>query len=143
MNEYIPYILITIGIVALVFSIFQKSSQKNLKDSGVLVEGIIFNQDFDNSSLSFDNYARHVKDKITIRFVTKNGEWITEDIKQDFGVFYSGQYKNGDKVNVYYNKDNPKKFYVDIKQSELIGKLVFALVGLVLISIGLFQLFIS
>ena len=142
MAEFLPYIFIALGLLGLCLSLFGKSSQSNLKGSGILVEGIVFSQDLkENSNRSFDNFSRHVKDKITIRFVTKEGEWITEDIKQDFGVFYSGQYKNGDKVELYYNKDNPKDFYVDSKQSQIIGKLVFALVGLVLLLTGLYQLF--
>ncbi len=144
MAEYLPYFYIAFGLAGLLLSIFRKSTQSNLKDTGILVEGIVFNQDFkENSNRSFNNFSANVKDKITIRFVTKDGEWITEDIKQDFGIYYTGQYKNGDKVKVYYNKDNPKDFYIDTKQSEFIVKIVFALIGLVLLSTGIYQLYVS
>lgn len=143
MTEYLSYILILAGLIVLGLSFFGKSTRGNLKDSGILVEGIIFNQDFDNNyNRSLDNFSRHVKDKITVRFVTKDGEWITEDIKQDFGIFFSGQYRNGDKINVYYSQDNPKNFYVDTKPSDFLAKFVFALVGLTLIATGLYQLYI-
>lgn len=143
MSEYLPYIFIAIGLIGLGLSLFGKSYKSNLKDSGIPVEGIIFNQEFsDNANRSFDNYAPHFKDKITIRFVTQSGEWITGEMKQDFGISYSGQYKNGDSVKVYYNKDNPSEFYVDSKQSEFVGKLFIGLVGLVFLAIGLYKLII-
>ena len=126
----------------MVIAAFWQSSKSNLKQTGVPVEGIIFEQSFDNSfNRSFDNFSSFTKDKITIRFVTQTGEWIMGVIKQNFGVYYTGQYKNGDAVKVYYDKDNPSNFYVDTKQSEYVGRLVIGLVGLIFLSIGLYKLF--
>ena len=142
MSEYLPYIFIVIGLIGLGIALFGNSRKSDLKDSGIPVDGIVFNQEVtENSSRSFDNYSSQIKDKITIRFVTQSGEWITGDIKQDFGINYTGQYKNGDNVKVYYNRNNPSDFYVDTKQSEFIGKLVFGLAGLVFLAIGLYNLF--
>ena len=132
-TEYQSYIFVVLGLVALIFPAFVESTKSKLKQTGIRVDGIVFEQGFDNSSFT--------KDKVTIRFVTQTGEWITGIIKQDFQVFYTGQYKNGDTVTVYYDKDNPSDFYVDTKQSELKGRLVFSLVGLVLLLIGLYKLF--
>lgn len=144
MIDYQPYIFIAIGLIAFAFSICWRSTKSNLKQSGILVDGVIFEQDFNNSrNRSFDNSDTLIKDKITIRFVTQAGEWITGLIKQDFGVFYTGQYKNGDTIKVYYNKDNPSDFYVDTKQSEFIGRLVIGLAGLAFLTIGLYNLFVQ
>ena len=124
-------------------SAFWESTKSKLKQTGIAVDGIVFEQGFDNSfNQSFDNSSSFTKDKVTIRFVTQTGEWITGVIKQDFQVFYTGQYKNGDTVKVYYDKDNPSDFYVDTKQSELTGRLVFGSVGLIFLLVGLYKLFV-
>lgn len=142
-TEYQPYIFVVLGLIALVFSAFWATTKRRLKQTGIPVDGIVFKQDSDNrSSQSFDNSLSFTKDKITIKFVTQTGEWITGVLKQDFELFYTGQYKDGDTVKVYYDKSNPSDFYVDTKQSEFTGRLIFALVGLVFLSIGPYKLFI-
>ena len=144
MIDYQPYFFIAIGLITFACSIFWRSTKSNLKQSGILVDGIVFEQDFDNNrNHTFDNSDTLIKDKITIRFVTQTGEWITGIIKQDFGIFFTGQYKNGDTIKVYYNKDNPSDFYVDTKQSELIGRLVIGLAGLGFLTIGLYKFFVQ
>ena len=60
--------------------------------------------------------------------------------KQGFQFFYTGQYKDGEKVKVFYNKEDPYHFYVDSKQSEMFGRIIGAVIGLVIIIIGLYQL---
>ena len=111
------------------------SKRSKLKQTGIPVDGIIVERDIGNSYYL-------VKDKITIRFVTLNQEWITALIDQDFQVSYTGQYKEGETVKVYYDKDNPSNFYVDTKQSELKGKLIAAVVGLAFVLCGLYELFV-
>ena len=132
--EYQPYIFLAIGLIVLAVSIFWVPKENKLKQTGIPVDGIIFeggnNQSFDNS----------YNDKIVIRFVTQNQEWITGAIQQDFATFYTGQYKNGEKVKVYYDKDNPSNFYVETKQSELLGRVIGILVGLVFIVVALYRL---
>jgi hypothetical protein len=143
MTEYQPYIFLAVGLIFLTISIFWASTKSNLKESGLSVDGIVFKQGFDNSRRSsYNDSYPFIKDKITIRFLTQNGEWITGVIKQDFGIFYTGQYKNGDNLKVYYNKDNPSEFYVDTKQSEIKGRLVIGFVGLAFLLIGLYSLFV-
>ncbi len=134
--EYQPYIFLAIGLIALSLSVFWESSKSKLKQTGIPVDGTVLEQGFDNSF----NSSSFTKDKIAIRFVTQTGEWITGVIKQDFQVFYNRQYKNGDTVKVFYDKANPSNFYVDTKQSELTGRLVFGLVGLIFILFGLYKL---
>ncbi len=115
-----------------------------LKQNGIPVEGIVFRQEFDeNVRQSYDNSFSPVKDKITIRFLTNTNEWITGVIKQDFRLFYTGQFKDGETIKVYYNKDNPSDFYVDTKQSEFVGRLFIASIGLVFLLIGLYQVLVN
>lgn len=104
-----------------------------------MTEGIIFDQDEND----FSFYAADAsKTKIVIRFVTQREEWITGVMNQDFQVLYTGQYKNGDKVKVYYDEKVPSNFYVDTKQPEWLGRLILGITGLVFALIGLYQLFI-
>ena len=133
--EYQPYIFIATGLLVLGFSVFSESGKSILKKTGVPVDGIIFEQDYSNNSGS-----TYTKDKISVRFVTQTLEWITGTIEQDFQTFYTGQYKNGETVKVYYDKDNPSNFYIDTKQSELIARIVIGLVGLLFSFIGIYGL---
>ena len=90
------------------------------------------------SSGDFDN---NVNDKVIIRFVTRKQEWITGPIDQDFKIFFTGQYKDGDTVKVYYNPTLPSEFYVDTKQSELVTRIIGGLTGTCLTIIGLYMVF--
>jgi len=40
------------------------------------------------------------------------------DLRQDFAIYFTNQYKVGDKVSVYYDIKNPENFLVDTKQSS-------------------------
>lgn len=149
MNEsfaaYQPYIFLTAGLISLTISVFWNSKKNELQETGIPADGIIFEQDFENS-INFstkDSYSSPIKDKIIVRFLTQKQEWITGAIKQDFQFFYTGQYKDGDAVKVYYDKDNPSNFYVETKQSELTGRLVVGAAGLIFIIVALYQIFIA
>jgi hypothetical protein len=133
-----PLIFLIIGIVSFSYSIFKKSKKQLLKTTGEKVEGIVFK--LDKSSGSFNNNYSNVKDVVTVRFVTKDQKWITETVKQDFAIFYTMQYKEGQKVDVYYDLKDPLNFYIDLGQSEIIGRLVFGILGFIFIGIGLYQI---
>lgn len=91
-----------------------------------------------NTSSIGDNL--NIKDKVIVRFVTQNKEWITGDINQEFAAFFTGQYKEGQSVDVYYDPEKPSDFFVDTKQSETVSRVIFAAVGLSFSIIGLYQL---
>ncbi|MBX3253049.1 MAG: DUF3592 domain-containing protein [Chitinophagaceae bacterium] len=144
--DYYPYIFLLIGIVFLSFSILWESKNSKLKQTGICVEGIVFEQGSENNaqwSFNTPDHSSSVKDTITIRFLTEKHEWITGTMKQDFRVFYKGQYRDGNKVTVYYNRNDPSDFYVDTKQSEMTGRLIFGLVGIAFIVTGVYQLFLN
>ena len=140
MDDLIPYLFIFIGLVVLVLPFLQLSDNKrSLKNSGVHAEGIIFRIDGKQGGQPTNFGVLNAE--VQVRFVTKSMEWITGTLRQDFQVSFSGQYKQGDKVDVYYNPTSPSEFFVDSNKNPLFGKLTLMVVGLVLIVIGLWKLF--
>jgi hypothetical protein len=132
-KEFQPYLFIIGGLSLIVIALLKKASKSHLKQSGLKAEGIVF---------ALEGNGDNVKDKVTVRFVTEDKEWITGDINQEFASFFTGQYKKGQSVDVYYDPKNPSHFFVDTKQSETISRVVFAVVGLGFSLIGLYQLLI-
>ena len=119
--------------------LFYKSKTENLVKTGERCEGIIFKLEYSNSFGS-DTTNPTTKNKITVRFVTNKKEWITEDLNTDFIISFIGQYKEGEKVAVIYNPDNPSEFTIETKQSQTIGKLALFFVGLVFAGVGIYEL---
>ena len=76
------------GLILLIVSLFRNSSKSRLKETGIPVEGIVFEQGFEETINVSSDFFSPVKDKITIRFVTLSGEWITEAINQDFSFLH-------------------------------------------------------
>ena len=139
-KEFQPYILLLIGLISLSIASFKKSLKANLKKTGQKAEGIIFAQEHaTNDQSSFTEYS-NIKDKISVRFLTLDNQWITGVINQEFASFTTNQYKDGEVVDVYYDQSNPKRFYVDTKQSEEKARLIFAAVGIIFSGIGLYQI---
>lgn len=136
------WIFLVVGLGISLYGLLVKSKTDNLKTTGVKTKGIIFDQDHESQFSIGSGINSTAKDKITVRFVTETQEWITGDIKQSFALFYTGQYKPGEEIDVYYDKSNPNNFYIDTNQSDFIGRLVIILVGLSLISYAVYNLFI-
>lgn len=132
-----PFFFVALGMAALFFAALKKGRASALKDTGEKVEGNIYDieQGF-GSRTGFDSSVSK-SDKITVRFVTKKGEWVTSELKQPFALFFTGQYKPGDKIDVYYDPINPSAFYTDTRQSELINRVLIAFVGIIFCLIGL------
>jgi hypothetical protein len=136
---FLPYLLSGLGISLILIGIFKKTTTSDLLMNGEKVEGIVFELGMKSSGFSGSN----INDKVTIRFVTKKKEWITTDINQDFATFFTGQYKLGQKVDVYYKLENPSNFVVDTKQSEKKARMLLLLVGTVFCMAGLSKLFLE
>ena len=136
-KEVAYYAFIAIGLGTMVYAFFKDSPKGKLKETGFEAIGIIFTQDRDYKIFRFLN-SNGVNDAITVRFVTDKKEWISGLIDQPFQLFYTWQYKNGEKVKVYYDRDNPGNFYVDTKQSELMGRIFVALIGISFAAIGIY-----
>jgi hypothetical protein len=141
-TAYLPYVFSVAGLAVITIAFFYTAKKNQLKETGIPVDGIIFRQDINNKyNQSYDSITP-VNDKITVRFVTQKQEWITGEIKQDFQLFYTGQYKDGETIKVYYDPENPSDFYVDTKQSELISRVLIGLAGITLLLYGLYKIFI-
>lgn len=139
-KEIQPFLFAIAGLALIAISIFKKSSRSYLLESGVKAEGIIYKlANKPNNPTSWGS-SDNIMDKVTVRFVTENKEWITEDIKQDFAGFYTGQYEEGQTIDVYYDPQKPSNFYIDTKQSETFSRMVFAFMGLGLLAIGAYQI---
>jgi len=124
------------GLLAIFISLVKTTASEKLKATGVKTEGIIF--ELDSSRLTYNENG--VKDKITVRFTTTDKQWITETLKADFSIAYTGQYKVGEKVTVIYEEDNPSNFILETKQSFFIARLLSFFVGLVLLMISIYLL---
>ena len=142
-NALQPYIFTLVGIVLVLIAVLKKASSSDLKQSGLKTEGIVYALEHQaNNNRSIHN-SLNIKDKVIVRFVTANKEWITGHIKQEFALFFTGQYKEGQSVDVYYDPKNPANFFVDTKQSESASRILFTVVGLVFCLVGLYQLLSS
>ena len=133
LTQYLPFAAVALGLPMTVSACFRVSQKSNLKKVGIPVDGIVCKQS--------DRSASNVNEKITIRFLTKEQEWITGPIDQGFELFYTGQYKNGDPVKVFYNPDKPTEFYVDTKQSVLLVRIIGCVTGICLTVFGLLSNF--
>jgi len=126
------------GVSLLVYYFMAKNKSNNiLLETGQMTEAIVFNLDSDPSN---DSDSSTLYDKVTIRFLTKKDEWITTEIRQSLAVFYTGQYKVGDRVELYYDKSNPENIYVTTKQSEANSSLIMIGVSIILLIVGLYLL---
>ena len=142
-NKLFALLFFVGGIVSLIYYLIERKKQTNntIKETGVFTEGIISNlEKSPSSNNSFENNNLEVMDKVTINFKTKKNESITTELKQNLAIFYTGQYKIGEKIELYYNPTNPKQIYVETKQSESNSSLLIIAVSFVLILIGLFLL---
>ena len=137
-----PFAFLMTGSIFILLAIFRRSKQAVLKTKGKKAEGIIFSLERSRIQDN-DEISHNIKDKVTVRFLTESQEWITAELKQDYAVFYTNQYKEGDTIQVYYDPQNPSSFFVDTNQSEISSKLLFAVAGLILFGIGLYQLLVS
>lgn len=141
MIQYLPYLLVIVGLILLTIAFFYKNQLEKLKKTGILVEGIVLEQQLSNSQMyDPENPSLGKYDNAVVRFVTKGGEWVTGPIKQDWQISFSGQYKEGQKVEIYYDEQNPSNFYVNTGQSPIQARLLFAFVGAGLLLFGIYKL---
>lgn len=131
------------GIACIAIAIFAASGNKKLKETGLTADGIIYSLEQNPNQSSSEVYTSNVKDKITVRFLTKEDVWITALLKMNFLVSYTGQYKAGEQVKVIYNPNNPSEFMIETKQSERIGRILFGIAGLAFLVLGIYQYLIK
>jgi hypothetical protein len=127
------------GLAIIAISLLTTSDFKRLDRYGIKTEGIIFKLEQELYSGASADYSGNLKDKVTVRFLTKEKVWITGKAKSQFLLSYTGQYMEGDKVMVKYDPEQPAVFMIETRQSETIGRIVVAITGLVLIIVGIYQ----
>ncbi len=132
-----PYLSITYGLGSILYCLLTDTKYEKLKKTGLKAEGIIFDLDYDTNPITSFNDS-NIKDEVTVRFVTKDKEWITGKIKQPFALYITNQYKPGEKVIVYYDPNNPSDFFLDSKQSEFFGRLFVLITGILTLTLGLY-----
>lgn len=71
--------------------------------------------------------------QVTIEFQTANNFIVRGDIDANFTLYYSGQYKLGDKINLLYNSDKPTEFIVTSLQSTKTARIIMLCTGLFLL----------
>ena len=102
-----------VGISLLRYFLKYWKNRKNLRTDGIRTEGIVVDLEIEMKKYP-DSDERPPTP--VVRFVTTWGEWITE--KYSFGYTY---YKKGQKVEIVYNANNPREFFLkDFGLSEFI-----------------------
>jgi len=128
------------GIVVIYYLQKEKNKRSVLSLRGVHVEGIIF--DFTHDKKGFyigsqnNNDSNLIKIPI-IRFTTGTGEWITEKYS-----ISTSSYKQGQKVAVIYNPDNPKEFMLKDTGIFNIIYYVIGTISIAAIGYGLYNTYV-
>lgn len=126
MHDPISIIILLIAGVSCIIGVLKYwEKRKQIIQNGIEVKGIVY----EILDISINNEANYPM----IRFVTKDGVWITEK-----GDWTSTSLKAGQEVTVIYNSQDPKEFIYKITfdWSAIMIYLVF-LGGLVCIGVGL------
>lgn len=126
MDQYLPLLKtillpLIIGILVIYYVWERLKKDKQITRKGENAEGTIF--DFTaEPQRSPDDYMP--LNYPIIRFVTKQGEWITEK----YHISHT-RMKQGDKVQVTYNPANPREFYVHLNHTDTLMYALAIIVG--------------
>ena len=134
MSDPIQIIIFLVLGAAAIFAFFKfQENRKRIIENGIEVTGIVF-ETSKNAPVDYTNSSNLRSNHPTIRFVTKEGLWITEQAKYgNFGF----SLKQGQEVTVIYNADIPKEFtYKTSTDLSKIGYL-FLIIGIASISVAL------
>jgi hypothetical protein len=134
MSDPIQIIVFLILGVTAIFAFFKfQEKRKKVIENGIEVTGIVFEYS-ENAPVDYTNSTNSRSSCPTIRFVTKEGLWITEQADYGGSGFFL---KQGQEVTVIYNADNPKEFiYKTSTDLSQIGYLVL-IIGIASISVAL------
>ena len=120
------FVLLLTGVACLFAFIKVQEKRKKITTNGIEVKGIIFQ--YDDDVVANDREPLPV-----IRFVTKEGEWITE--KAEY-VKSRPLLKEGQEVTVIYNSKNPKEFIYKTNFDLSLLYYLFLVGGLVCLVVG-------
>jgi hypothetical protein len=111
-NEEILNLLFFSLIFASVLAVFYKIYNRagTLKKDGIKTTGVVFDIELN----SMDGDVKSMLQIPVIRFVTKDGTWITH--KKEGINYTTSPFKKGMEVYVYYNAKNPTEFIIETKR---------------------------
>lgn len=127
---FTPIIFLIIGAVTFIFCFYLNQKRNKLLTTGIRVDGIVYGFTSRSGDDSSANYP-------VIRFLTKRNEWITGTYKVSYPRFIL---KQGQKVEVFYNPDNPSDFILNLKADRWL-LLISAGVSIGCIGWGILSLF--
>jgi hypothetical protein len=116
-----------LGVAVLVFALYQYQHYKRLYQSGIEVDGVVFDQTMATSATNTERYP-------IVRFVTKNNQWITAQAN----VSIPGFFKTGQKVTVVYDPRDPNNFMIKSRIVRMIP-IVLACLGIIVLAIAVVQ----
>ncbi|MBL7762953.1 MAG: DUF3592 domain-containing protein [Chitinophagaceae bacterium] len=123
-NVVIPLV---VGLVLIIIGFEQKRKTKRLVNNGIEVEGVIFSKETSSDSKNRAIYP-------VIRFVTKDGVWVTEKASESLPFFLKKDEKT---VQVFYDPNNPKEFiyktsaeFFKVTNILIIAGILFFMIGL-------------
>ena len=122
-------ILLSISVVLIIISLVSYLNFTKVLKNGTRTEGIIC--DFKTTGSDTSSLIKYP----IVRFITTNQEWETHPYKISF---LPGQYKNGEKVTIFYNPESPKEFVIKSSNSY-ISPIILFLTGLVILVLSFFH----
>lgn len=120
-----------VGGVLFIYAFTERmKKEEHILKNGISVEGTIFDFVEENSN-SRDGADRYP----LIRFVTQEGEWITERYH-----YFSSAMQLGDAVKVTYDPKNPQEFYAHFGNGTILLNVLAILTGIGAIGFGIYKL---
>jgi Protein of unknown function (DUF3592) len=139
-----PYLLMALGLILAFAAAFIRTSTNKLSATGVRCEGVVFKLEERANWNPIGSVSSNLRRyRITIRFVTEEKqEWITGEWDPEFMVEWGNRpfLKEGQRVPVLYNPENPAEFVVEQQNAGKNRKMLLVFVGILFFGIGLFLL---
>lgn len=126
------------GILFIMTAIFAQKKNKPFFDNALPAEGTVIDvgirqpRPFKKIRYSAPTYTQ-----VTIAFTTNTNQLIQSDIDTNLTLFYSGQYKKGDKVSLLYNPEKPTEFIVTTSQAASMARFILLAIGIFLLLTGI------
>ena len=134
------FFLIIIALILIGVFLRQSSFYDKINKNGIEVEGIVFSVDRRMVNSFINNFNASYYYEITVRFLTKENVWVTQKNNSSWIVSYMDQYKEGEKVKVKYDPQDPSNFIVGQKAVAVFGLYTVLIVGLIFFGLGVFQI---
>lgn len=132
------------GIVLIVIVIFTKHKPQAFFHNALQTEGTVIDLSIGQPRpFKKRRFSEPAYTQVTVEFMTTANQPVQVEIDTNLTLFYSGQYKIGDKVNLLYNSEKPTDFIVTSLQSTKTAKLIMIVTGLFLMLTGIGMILLS